>query len=395
MLFEKYKLKNIELRNRIVMAPMTRSMSPENIPGQDVAEYYERRAKGEVGLIITEGIEVSHIASSSYPNVPRLDTEKSRDAWKLVVSKIKENGGSVIAQLWHSGAMRKIGMNPDPDVPGYTPSGLRKGLADEATAKNIETIKSSSDTDKSSKDLKSDFSFKNRSEAHEVTQDDIKILVDAFGQDAKWCEEIGFDGIEIHGAHGYLVDNFFWETLNRRNDKYGGSIRKRSQFAKEVTESIRSNVSDKFIVGLRFSQWKQQDFEARLARNPQELEELLMPIVSSGLDFLHASNRKFWEPEFEGSDNNLAYWAQKITGLPTITVGSVGLESKGDGFINMTAQADPVSIEKAIQDINERKYDMVAVGRALLADAEWVVKMKEGRLSEIKPYSEKVLTELN
>tara|TARA_B110000014_G_scaffold257906_2_gene243197 strand:+ start:1310 stop:2497 length:1188 start_codon:yes stop_codon:yes gene_type:complete len=395
MLFEKYKLKNIELRNRIVMAPMTRSMSPENIPGQDVAEYYERRAKGEVGLIITEGIEVSHIASSSYPNVPRLDTEKSRDAWKLVVSKIKENGGSVIAQLWHSGAMRKIGMNPDPDVPGYTPSGLRKGVADEATAKNIETIKSSSDTDKSSIDLKSNFSSKNRSEAHEVTQDDIKILVDAFGQDAKWCEEIGFDGIEIHGAHGYLVDNFFWETLNRRNDEYGGSIRKRSQFAKEVTESIRSNVSDKFIVGLRFSQWKQQDFEARLARNPQELEELLMPIVSSGLDFLHASNRKFWEPEFEGSDNNLAYWAQKITGLPTITVGSVGLESKGDGFINMTAQADPVSIEKAIQDINERKYDMVAVGRALLADAEWVVKMKEGRLREIKPYSEKVLTELN
>ena len=394
MLFKKYTLKNLELRNRIVMAPMTRSMSPENIPGQDVAEYYERRAKGEVGLIITEGIEVSHIASSSYPNVPRLDTEKSRDAWKLVVSKIKENGGSVIAQLWHSGAMRKIGMNPDPDVPGYTPSGLRKGVADEATAKNIETIKSSSDTDTSSRDLKSNFSSKNRSEAHEVTQDDIKILVDAFGQDAKWCEEIGFDGIEIHGAHGYLVDNFFWETLNRRNDEYGGSIRKRSQFAKEVTESIRSNVSDKFIVGLRFSQWKQQDFEARLARNPQELEELLMPIVSSGLDFLHASNRKFWEPEFEGSDNNLAYWAQKITGLPTITVGSVGLESKGDGFINMTAQADPVSIEKAIEDINGNKYDMVAVGRALIADPEWVIKMREGRLKDIAPYSEKVLAEL-
>jgi len=182
--------------------------------------------------------------------------------------------------------------------------------------------------------------------------------------------------------------------LNRRNDEYGGSIRKRSQFAKEVTESIRSNVSDKFIVGLRFSQWKQQDFEARLARNPQELEELLMPIVSSGLDFLHASNRKFWEPEFEGSDNNLAYWAQKITGLPTITVGSVGLESKGDGFINMTAQADPVSIEKAIEDINGNKYDMVAVGRALIADPEWVIKMREGRLKDIAPYSEKVLAEL-
>ena len=396
MLFEEYYLKGLPLRNRIVMAPMTRSMSPGNIPGQDVAEYYERRAKGEVGLIITEGIEVSHIASSSYPDVPRLDTKKARDAWKVVVTKIKENGGSVIAQLWHSGAMRKLGMAPDPTVPAFTPSGLRKSTkkADAQSSKNIEVIKSNSGTAKNTMNVLSDLSDKNKSEAHAVTQDDIKVLVDAFGQDAKWCEEIGFDGIEIHGAHGYLVDNFFWETLNKRNDKYGGSITNRSQFAKEITESIRSNVSDKFIVGLRFSQWKQQDFEARLVQNPQELEELLMPIVNSGLDFLHASNRKFWEPEFEGSDNNLAYWTQKITGLPTITVGSVGLESKGDGFINMTAQADPVSIEKAIEDINGNKYDMVAVGRALIADPEWVIKMREGRLKDIAPYSEKVLAEL-
>ena len=82
MLFSKYKLKNLEIRNRIVMAPMTRCMSPNNIPGLDVAEYYERRAIGEVGLIITEGIEVSHVASSSYPDVPRLDSEKARDGWK-------------------------------------------------------------------------------------------------------------------------------------------------------------------------------------------------------------------------------------------------------------------------------------------------------------------------
>ena len=361
MLFKPYTLKNLELRNRIVMAPMTRSMSPGNVPGIDVAEYYERRAKGEVGLIITEGIEVSHIASSGYPNVPRLDSKKARDGWKILVNKVKESGGSIIAQLWHCGAMRKIGMDPDPTIPGYTPSGL---------------------------------SSKDKRRAYAVTYEDIQVLIEAFGQDAKWCEEIGFDGVEIHGAHGYLVDNFFWETLNERKDKYGGTIAKRSQFAKEITECIRAKVNDKFIVGMRFSQWKQQDYNARLANNPKELEEFLMPIVNSGLDFLHASNRKFWEKEFDGSENNLAYWTQKISGLPTITVGSVGLESQGDGFINMSVTANPVSIEKAIEDINGNKYDMVAVGRALLADPEWVIKMREGRLKDIAPYSEKVLAEL-
>jgi 2,4-dienoyl-CoA reductase-like NADH-dependent reductase (Old Yellow Enzyme family) len=361
MLFGDYKLKNLELRNRIVMAPMTRCMSPNNIPGADVAEYYERRAKGEVGLIITEGIEVSHVASSSYPNVPRLDSEKSRDGWKLVVSKIKEAGGSVIAQLWHSGAMREAGMGPDPSIPAYTPSGL---------------------------------SSANNKNAHALTHSDIKKISDVFGQDAKWCEEIGFDGVEIHGAHGYLIDNFFWDTLNKREDKYGGSISKRSQFAKEITESVRAHVRDNFIIGMRFSQWKQQDFEARLVNGPEELSQLLMPIVDSGLDYLHASNRRYWEKEFQGSENNLAYWAQKISGLPTITVGSVGLESKGESFVNMSSHAQPVNINKAITDVREGKYDMVAVGRALLADPDWVIKMREGRLKEISPYSEQVLAQL-
>ena len=119
MLFEPFKLKNCEMRNRIVMAPMTRNQSPGGIPTEEVAKYYERRAEGEVGLIITEGIELSHKSSSAYPNVPRLDSEEARDGWKKVISGIKENNGSVIAQLWHCGGFRKLGMGPDPDVPGY------------------------------------------------------------------------------------------------------------------------------------------------------------------------------------------------------------------------------------------------------------------------------------
>ena len=358
MLFEPYKLKNLNLRNRVVMAPMTRNQSPGGIPTNEVVAYYSRRAKAEVGLIITEGIEVSHEASSAYPNVPRLDTKEAREGWKRVVNGIKENGGSVIAQLWHCGGFRKLGMQPNPEVPGHTASGLVK------PGKKV---------------------------AHEMTLEDIKQTINAYASDAKYCEEIGFDGVEIHGAHGYLIDNFFWEGTNIRDDSYGGSIEKRSQFVSEIIQAVRSNISQEFIVGLRFSQWKQHDFEAKLAHTTDDLKKVLLSPVESGLDYLHSSMRRFWESEFEGSEENLAYWTKKISNIPTIGVGSVGLDSD---FIDMTAPSKPASIDKAIDDISKEKYDLLAVGRALLSDHEWVLKMKEGRLKDVIPYSKEALLKL-
>tara|TARA_B100000579_G_scaffold437645_1_gene467948 strand:+ start:4228 stop:5307 length:1080 start_codon:yes stop_codon:yes gene_type:complete len=358
MLFEPYKIKNTLLRNRIAMAPMTRNQSPEGIPTNEVVSYYKRRAEADVGLIITEGVEVSHKASSAYPDVPRLDSEKARDGWKRVVGGIKEHDGAVIAQLWHCGGFRKLGMGPNPEVPGHTASGLVR------PGKRV---------------------------AHAMSSEDIKETIDAFASDAKYCEEIGFDGVEIHGAHGYLIDNFFWRGTNEREDLYGGSIEKRSQLAANIVKAIRSNVSNNFIVGLRFSQWKQQDYEAKLAASSEELLKVIKQPVDAGLDYLHSSMRRFWESEFEGSDENLAFWTKKLTGLPTISVGSVGLDSD---FIDMSAPASPRNIDKAISDISNKKYDMIAVGRALLADYEWVIKMREGRIKDIIPYTKEALYKL-
>ena len=278
------------------------------------------------------------------------------------VDKIKRgdqnNNGAVIAQLWHCGGFRKLGMQPDPEVPGYTASGLVK------PGKKV---------------------------AHEMTLEDIKETIDAYASDAKICQDLGFDGIEIHGAHGYLIDNFFWGETNIREDLYGGSIEKRSQFVSDIVKAIRENVDDEFIVGLRFSQWKQHDFDAKLAQTPDDLKKVLLPPVEAGLDYLHSSMRRFWESEFEGSDENLAYWTKKISNIPTIGVGSVGLDSD---FIDMTAPATPTSIDKAIDDIKKQKYDLIAVGRALLSDYEWVVKMKEGRLNDVIPYTKDALLNL-
>jgi 2,4-dienoyl-CoA reductase-like NADH-dependent reductase (Old Yellow Enzyme family) len=249
-------------------------------------------------------------------------------------------------------------MSPNPEVPGHTASGLIR------PGKRV---------------------------AHKMTTIDIEETVSAYAGDAKICEEIGFDGVEIHGAHGYLIDNFLWDGTNDRDDSFGGSIETRSNLATSIIKAIRSNVSDKFIVGLRFSQWKQQDYTARLATNPDDLFKVLSGPCNAGLDYLHSSMRRFWESEFEGSDENLAYWTKKLTNIPTISVGSVGLD--GD-FTDMMAPAKTASIDKALQDINEHKYDMVAVGRALLSDHEWVIKMKEGRLKDINPYTKESLLEM-
>ena len=358
MLFDEYKLKNLTLRNRVCMAPMTRNQSPGGIPTEKVVSYYSRRAKAEVGMIITEGIEVSHKASSAYPDVPRLDSVDAREGWKKVVAGIKNNNGAVIAQLWHCGGFRKLGMQPNPEVPGYTASGLVK------PGKKV---------------------------AHEMTMDDIKETIDAYASDAKICQDLGFDGVEIHGAHGYLIDNFFWSQTNIREDSYGGSIEKRSQFISDIVKAVRENVDDEFIVGLRFSQWKQHDFDAKLAQTPDDLKKVLLPPIEAGLDYIHSSMRRFWESEFDCSEENLAYWTKKISNIPTIGVGSVGLDSD---FINMTAPANPTSIDRAIEDISTGKYDLIAVGRALLSDHEWVLKMKEGRLRDIIPYTKEALFKL-
>ena len=197
--------------------------------------------------------------------------------------------------------------------------------------------------------------------------------------------------MEIHGAHGYLIDNFFWEGTNTREDVYGGSIEKRSNFVKEIVEAIRSRVTNNFIVGLRFSQWKQHDFDAKLAQTPDELEKVIMPPVNAGLDYLHSSMRRFWESEFTDSKENLAYWTKKISDITTIGVGSVGLDSD---FIDMMAPANPTSIDKAIEDISSNKYELIAVGRALISDPNWVIKMKEGRFDELIPYTKESLLTL-
>ncbi|HIQ52093.1 12-oxophytodienoate reductase [Halopseudomonas pachastrellae] len=361
-LFKPFTLGNLELSNRIVMAPMTRNFSPKGVPNQGVVDYYRRRAESGVGLIITEGTVVDHAAANGYPNVPYFHGEESLAGWKKVVDAVHAAGGKIAPQLWHVGNVRRLGTDPDGDVPGYGP---------------MEKVKDGKVLVKG------------------MTQQDIDDVVAAFAKAAKDAKDVGFDAIELHGAHGYLIDQFFWEGTNQREDQYGGSMENRGRFAVEIIKAVRAAVGADYPIIFRFSQWKQQDYTARLAPTPELLEQFLAPLADAGVDIFHCSQRRFWEPEFESSELNLAGWTRKITGKPCITVGSVGLDGEFLQFmVNTDKVAQTANIDGLLERLEADEFDLVAVGRALLVDPQWADKVREGRFEDIAPFSREALKTL-
>ena len=353
VLFQPITIKSLTLKNRIVMAPMTRSFSPDGVPTAEVAAYYERRAANAVGLIVSEGTGVARPASLNDRNIPRFHGDAELAAWKTVIDGVHAAGGAMAPQLWHVGAVR----SRDPE---WSPAG--------------------------GYDSPSGFSSPGKQFGEAMSDEDVADAVEAFGKAAGAAKALGFDSIELHGAHGYLIDQFFWNGVNLRTDHWGGAtLPERSRFAAEILKSVRRHVGEDYPVIIRLSQWKQQDFTAKLAATPAEMEAWLQPLADAGADVFHCSQRRFWEPEFEGSDLNFAGWAKKLTGKPTITVGSVGLSGEFIAAYGGEA-SQPASLDGLLERMDKGEFDMVAVGRALLQDPEWVVKVREGRTSELQSF---------
>jgi 2,4-dienoyl-CoA reductase-like NADH-dependent reductase (Old Yellow Enzyme family) len=346
-------INGLTVPNRIAMAPMTRMFSPGGVPGEDVVSYYSRRAAAGVGLIVTEGTYVGHDSAGQSDRVPRFHGEEQLAGWAKVAEAVHAAGGTIVPQLWHIGMVRKAGDAPFPEAPAVGPSGLRIG-EDEPTGTAM-------------------------------TQRDLDDVIGAFAESAAAAERIGFDGVEIHGAHGYLVDQFLWSGTNRRTDAYGGDPVARTRFATEIVAAVRETVSADFPVIFRYSQWKQDVYGARLAETPQELEAILAPLAAAGVDAFHASTRRYWLPEFEDSDLNLAGWTKKLTGRTAITVGSVGLD--GDFTKAFQGEGAPIgSLDNLLDRLERDEFDLVAVGRALLQDPRWAEKVLSGRFDELAPY---------
>lgn len=364
VLFEPFELGSMSLANRIVMAPMTRGFAVGNMAGQPQVDYYRRRAEGAVGLILTEGTVVDRPAAHNEPQIPFFHG-RSLDGWEQVAREVRAAGGAIGPQIWHVGSCKSSSMEWEPQVPFESPSGLYKPGVERGRA---------------------------------MSEADIIDTIAAFARAAGEAKRRGFDCVEVHGAHGYLVDQFFWDGTNQRTDRWGGaSMKERSRFAADIIRAIKAETGSDFPLILRVSQWKQQDYKVRMALTPAEMEDWLCPLVEAGVDILHCSQRRFWEPEFpeiDGADGlNCAGWAKKLTGAATISVGSVGLATD---FLNVFKTADVSEtdgIERLIARMERDEFDLIAVGRILITEPDWPKLVREGRFDEIRPFDPRALAE--
>jgi 2,4-dienoyl-CoA reductase-like NADH-dependent reductase (Old Yellow Enzyme family) len=369
-LFSPISIAGMELANRIVMAPMTRSMAPGGVHGPDAAPYYRRRADNGVGLIISEGSWIPHPAAANEDNVPRFYGEEALASWKHVLAEVHAAGGKMIPQLWH------VGLMLTPEIEGIYSSATQLSATQCGPSGMVGGV-----------------GMMPKKLGDPMTVPEIEEVVDAFAQSAVHAADLGFDGIELHGAHGYLIDQFLWEETNLRDDQYGGSIDKRARFAADIVREIRRRTGPDFAISFRFSQWKGHDYNAKLVRSPQELELMLKPIVDAGVDMFDCSQRRFWEPEFAESDLNLAGWTQKVSGVSTMTVGSVSLNNELMATL-MGESAGSTRIDNLLEMLARGDFDLVGVGRSLLANPDWPRLVEGESWDQLQPYTPSLLQKL-
>jgi 2,4-dienoyl-CoA reductase-like NADH-dependent reductase (Old Yellow Enzyme family) len=363
-LFSPLTVRSVTLSNRIVMSPMTRGFSPNGLPGTDVAAYYKRRAQGETGLIITEGVGIDHPAALGEAglgenSIPVLAGEESVRAWRRVTDEVHASGGIIFPQLWHMGPMKEANTGPFPDAEPLRPSGLwgPAGRLTSLDAGYIERVMPAT---------------------RPMTDSEIADVIAAYGRSARYAKAAGFDGIAIHGGHGYLIDAFLWAETNRRVDRWGDTLAARSRFAAEVVRAIRSAIGESMPITFRFSQWKQQDFRARLANDPHELEQILTPLAQAGVDIFEASTRYYNRAEFPGAEMNLAGWVKKVTGKLAMAVGGIGIDK---GFYDSMAGAETSAqpdLAPLLERFSRNEFDLVGVGRSLLHDPNWARRARLG-----------------
>src|SRR5688572_14908427 len=349
-LFTPFALNGLTLRNRWVMPAMQRGMCEQGRPSAELAAYYRRRAEGGVSLIIGESAAIDHPSSTVQPTSAHIN-DATRDGWARCVSEVREAGGAMLLQLWHEGALRTDGQ-------ALSPSGL---------------------------------AHPGRESGRAATFGELEEIRDGFVRSALIAQGVGAAGIEVHAAHGYFLDQFLWHGTNVRDDGYGGpDVAHRARFPAEIVAAIRAACGPDFVITLRFSQWKEADYGARVAQTPEELATLAAMMREAGVDALHCSNRRFWLGEWDGDSRNLAGWTKAVSGLPTITVGSVGLDT--DVMTVFMEGVDPgARVAEAIDDLEARlaagEFDLVAVGRALIGDPDFVRKVEQRDYAAVRTFT--------
>lgn len=355
ILFSEFKSNKLKIKNRFVMPAMATYSSVNGIPSDKFIAHYAQRAENGVGLIITEATAINHPTASTDTISPNIWDKNALMQWSRLIQKVHGFDTLIIPQLWHCGASRKL-----------SHGGLKKKSTDGAFA-----ITSPSG-------LYGDQSVI----GSPATRDEIAEIITQFGKAALTAKELGFDGIEIHGAHSQLIDNFFCRSTNKRDDEYG--FHARTLFAEQIIRQCRLAVGVNFPILFRFSNWQLWNPQERNFNTPKEFEELLLPLVNAGVDIFDCSSKFFNEKAFENHDGSLAFWTKKITNLPVIAVGGVGLNNNFiDSFSGESSEYknNLVDVEKCILS---NEFDLIAIGRGLLWDPALINKIRENKHTDAK-----------
>lgn len=373
-LFRPLRVRDLLLKNRVVMAPMGKGHAVAGVLDPDYPAYYRRRAEGQAGLIIGGATAIPHPSAANDIHEPHFHGEAVLAAWSRVCEEVHAAGGRIMPQLYHAG-LQGVAMTPPP-WPQMGPSAvwLPPPQADGSAGAA-------------------------RIVGEPMQQADIDAVIDAFATAVANAQRLGFDGVELHAAHGFLIDQFFWEKTNLRTDRYGGDLRDRTRFAAEIVAECRRRVGAAFPLFMRISQFKMTDYTAQLASTPAALGRFLEPLVDAGVDVFDCSQRRIAQPAFADSDLNLAGWVKKLSGLPTVSCGGVGLSKDAaafgtDGVYGMRAQPSAAQLEQLCERLDRGEFDLISVARAMLGDAQWAAKVARGADDELQPFRAELMTTL-
>ena len=365
VLFTPLCIKRLILRNRFVMPGMQRGFMHDGAPNRTMVEYMRRCSAGGVGLIISESTSPDHPSAYWQPVMGRMETG-TEAAWQHVVDAVHEGGAGFLLQLWHPGAMRKVAAgHPLAGYPALSPSGLIQA---------------------------------GRPNGRAMTRADLNELKLAYVHAAERGQALGFDGVEVHSAHGYLLDQFLWAETNLREDEYGGAtLAARASFAAEIVRAIRRATGDDFVISYRFSQFKEVDYAAAVASGPEELQGMLAVLRGAGVDMFNVSSRRCFKREWpDGAqpEFTIAEWVGSLTDAPVMTCGSVGLNV--EMFANLFDDQEPseLSVEGDLKLLAERvrqgRLDLVGIGRMHIANNDFVNKVRAGRFAELALFNKSV-----
>jgi 2,4-dienoyl-CoA reductase-like NADH-dependent reductase (Old Yellow Enzyme family) len=345
-----FHLRNHRLRNRLAVAPMTRvSASPDGTPTPRMADYYAAFAEGGFGLLITEGTHPDAEHSQGYLNQPGLVTDAHVSGWRAVTQRVHAAGAVIVAQLMHAGALSQGNPHRSGTV-GPSAVAPRGEMMPEYGGSGPWPV------------------------PRELTVPDIERIIDGFAAAALRAREAGFDGVELHAANGYLLDQFLTDYTNRRTDAYGGPVPNRVRLTAEITAAVRAAVGDEFVVGVRLSQTKVNDFEYRWPGGRYDAEIIYAALADARADYLHIASegRSFLETALLDGGSTTTALARRTTGLPVLANGGMH---------------DPGQAELVLADGHA---DLLAVARGALANPDLPRRIAAG--APLEPFDRAMLS---